>query len=452
MALVLPNLNPQQTKQLESLVFKFMWDNKTDKVARDHAKLKEKAGGLGAPDMSAFWLSLKFSWFRRALATNAFWPKILLQEVRELVNVRITTICDVMTFGPNALNNIGKSMSNQFWKQIFISVTQFMQGAIFCNPEKILVAPLWDNPLFQRNNRALKRSDFPLISHTINCMADFFHPNTNKPKTRDEVESTMNCNLDLDTFTDLKYVMKLSLRSLGLSETFSLPTFLPFRPLLIDMANASRTGCNQYSRFLRKHINMNSSLFMREEKWHRELNLNFSQSFWNSAYTLTSEIKFDNKMKWLQYQINRNSLFTNYKVSKFNNDVLPFCTFCMQLDPQNPDIELISHLFFRCPSVNKLWTEVSEWLSSLGVIIPLDIRSLLFGILDQPSLSVPNSVILYTKYYIWCIKQSNGKLNLAGFQKQLKYKLQGLRNAYLLLDNVENFNPWLTIFNFLSDQ
>ena len=136
MALVLPNLNPQQTKQLECLVFKFMWDNKTDKVARDHAKLKEKAGGLGAPDMSAFWLSLKFSWFRRALAANAFWPKILLQEVRELVNVRITTICDVMTFGPISLNNIGKSMSNQFWKQIFISVTQFMQGAIFVTRRK----------------------------------------------------------------------------------------------------------------------------------------------------------------------------------------------------------------------------------------------------------------------------------------------------------------------------
>ena len=33
LALVLPSLNPDQIKRLESLVFKFLWDNKLDKVS-----------------------------------------------------------------------------------------------------------------------------------------------------------------------------------------------------------------------------------------------------------------------------------------------------------------------------------------------------------------------------------------------------------------------------------
>ena len=196
---------------------------------------------------------------------------------------------------------------------------------------------------------------------------------------------------------------------------------------------------------------MKTSLSNREDKWHRELNTNLSSAFWNSAYSLVSEIKFENRIKWLQYQINRNSLFTNHKVSKFNSNVSPFCTFCVQAVPQNPDLESISHLFFECSTVKKLWIDASNWLNSLDVIIPLDIRSLVFGIFDQPCISVPNYVILYAKYYIWTVKQANGALNLTGFQKYLKYKLLGLKSAYLLLDEAEKFNPWLNIFNCLSD-
>ena len=85
LALVLPDLNANQIKLLESLTFNFLWDNKTDKVSRDHSKLAEKAGGLGALDLKSFWQSLKFSWLRRATSTSAFWPKILEREVGDIV-------------------------------------------------------------------------------------------------------------------------------------------------------------------------------------------------------------------------------------------------------------------------------------------------------------------------------------------------------------------------------
>ena len=148
LALVLPSLKPDQIKQLESLVFKFLWDNKPDKVSRDHAKLKENAGGLGVPDIKTFWLSLKFSWFRRALSTNSFWPKILLNEVQDITELEIKSVDDIMIQGPNEIGNIGKKLSNQFWKQVFSSVGPIMQGAISCYPEKMFTAPLWENPLF----------------------------------------------------------------------------------------------------------------------------------------------------------------------------------------------------------------------------------------------------------------------------------------------------------------
>ena len=44
LSLALPNLQKQQIKDLESLVFKFLWDGKPDKISREHSKLNEKAG------------------------------------------------------------------------------------------------------------------------------------------------------------------------------------------------------------------------------------------------------------------------------------------------------------------------------------------------------------------------------------------------------------------------
>ena len=71
LALVLPNLDKKKIKTLETMFFKFLWGNKTDKVSRDHVKLSEKAGGLGLVDIKQFWESLKFSWFRRLCNTLA---------------------------------------------------------------------------------------------------------------------------------------------------------------------------------------------------------------------------------------------------------------------------------------------------------------------------------------------------------------------------------------------
>ena len=149
LALVLPNLDKKQIRLLENLFFKFLWGNKPDKVSRDHAKLSEKAGGLGFVDVKQFWDSLKFSWLRRLCNTNAFWPRIL-EKSMEKVTGTVTSAVDFLQFGPNMIVNIGKKISNNFWKQIFCAVNNFMQGAIFCNPEKIIIAPFWDNPIIQK--------------------------------------------------------------------------------------------------------------------------------------------------------------------------------------------------------------------------------------------------------------------------------------------------------------
>ena len=77
--------------------------------------------------------------------------------------------------------------------------------------------------------------------------------------------------------------------------------------------------------------NLSSTQSEREFKWHTELQATFGTDFWGKTYSLTAGIQNENKIKWLQYQIVRNSLFTNYKVNKIKPHISPFCTFCGHL-------------------------------------------------------------------------------------------------------------------------
>ena len=76
-ALIIPNPNKDMLKRLNSLFFHFIWGKKSEKVNREDAKLPENYGGLGMPDLLKFWTAFKFSWLRRLITTNSFWPKII---------------------------------------------------------------------------------------------------------------------------------------------------------------------------------------------------------------------------------------------------------------------------------------------------------------------------------------------------------------------------------------
>ena len=209
-----------------AFLFKFVWSNKPDKVLRDHVTLPEKAGGLGLVAIKQFWSSLKFSWLRRLINSKAFWPKILELNVQKVLGYNSPNV-NTLQLGPNSLTNIGKKMSNKFWKEVFCAVTPFMQGALFCHPEKLLIAPFWDNPNITRNNKAIKPSAFPNLSLKIKTMSDFYLIGTGTLLTKVELEEKFQVEVSEENFIELHYIIKVERQCLEIKNDCSIPTFLP---------------------------------------------------------------------------------------------------------------------------------------------------------------------------------------------------------------------------------
>ena len=134
--------------------------------------------------------------------------------------------------------------------------------------------------------------------------------------------------------------------------------------MLVGIATMTNKGCNSYYKLIRSKKNLKVTVQDREAVWHTEIGTVYGIRFWNRVYALTVDIKNDNRLKWLQYQVVRNSLFTNHKVNKFNPSVSPLCRNC-------PTIEKISHLVWVCGQARDLWQNIQDFLLVSGIIVNL---------------------------------------------------------------------------------
>ena len=76
-------------------MFDFLWSGKSAKFARKDSFNTLKQGGLSMVDVDLFWQSLKCSWIRRLVKTEAFWPKILSENLGKIgANVQVCQACN----------------------------------------------------------------------------------------------------------------------------------------------------------------------------------------------------------------------------------------------------------------------------------------------------------------------------------------------------------------------
>ena len=163
-------------------------------------------------------------------------------------------------------------------------------------------------------------------------------------------------DISQEKFIDIRYTIRTALLKLKMQPAQLNCAHFPQKPLLIDIDTSTSKGCSKYYKILNMKANLNNKIYLRENLWHLELNQHLSVQFWDNAKRLCASINFDNQLRWLQFQIVRNSLQTNYIVSHFKPNVSPTCSYCRNLDNLERNLnnlEKISHLFWTCVSVSE---------------------------------------------------------------------------------------------------
>ena len=217
-------------------------------------------------------------------------------------------------------------------------------------------------------------------------------------------------NISEEKYIDIRYILTIAVQKLKISQNRLYAASKPLIPLLIDIALSVKKGCRTYYSLLRKKNILSNKIIKREDKWHKELDCVMSVDFWNSTRKLGTKIYFDNKLKWLQFQIIRNSLQTNYIVSHFKVNVSQKCQYCQESN------ELISHIYWSCRIVQSFLSLVIDFFAELDVDFTPNRSQILFGFLDLDISHPKNLICLIFKRYIWVTKFKNCNLSITGFK------------------------------------
>ena len=82
----LPNPSEQTIQKIKILAFKFIWQNKPDRIKREILTQTYLNGGIKMLNIQHFMTALKSTWIRRLFTTNAKWK--LLFEITTNLSVQ----------------------------------------------------------------------------------------------------------------------------------------------------------------------------------------------------------------------------------------------------------------------------------------------------------------------------------------------------------------------------
>ena len=107
----LPDLEDNLLKELNTLLYNFLLDGKTDKIKRSGMCQGYKVGGLKMVDLKSFVSALKISWLRRILCDNG--------KIIKILQIMCPSIQYIKQRGGEFSNIIIQRIRNPFWRDVF---------------------------------------------------------------------------------------------------------------------------------------------------------------------------------------------------------------------------------------------------------------------------------------------------------------------------------------------
>lgn len=383
-------------KELEKMVWKFIWKGKKEKLKRSLLCQPVLKGGLNAPDIRKIMMSYKLKWIQKYVGT---------------------------------LNHVWKNTCNWFMDNADISLTVLLQSNFKLSTQAESALPefyvkmlrfwadmgntkggkknfLWYNKDIVIGNKSVYYESFNKFG--ICTKMDLYDENGQLIPFQQWIQKGLKhrdflrwcglvrqCKIDPsivknDVGTSSELVVKLHQGTKCLNKT---STKEVYQELLTQQSN---------------FVNIPRISGKLEE---REVN-------WETVYR-RMYLSEDTKTREFQYKFLNDILATNFWLYKWKIKETDRCTFC------NVECETIQHLFWECIHVKELWNSIQHWYKNIsGKEITMNMDLVMLGSED----TLIHSIVMVTKQVIYSNKYAEKlptinqvKLNLERVMKMEVY-------------------------------
>ena len=128
---------------MNGLFFKFIWNNKPDKVKRIYVTQDYQNAGLKMVNLENFISSLKIAWIDKLLRGHQTDYILLFEKT-------VSTLPKFFKLGSAWANLLAKKITNKFWKEVLLSWEKLVAMDVPDGNTDIMSSPIWYNPMISK--------------------------------------------------------------------------------------------------------------------------------------------------------------------------------------------------------------------------------------------------------------------------------------------------------------
>ena len=411
--ILLPNPPDDMINDIQLTLYKFIWNNKIDRISRETATKALKDGGLSIPNITKYIQALKITWIRRLYNSNHKWKKVFL---------------DAFPLAKD-INKIGTDLPmngcNAFWSDVIRSYKEFGRFISVDSTNSFIAEPIFYNVNFKIGNQPFFYEDWfekgvSRVKHFIDNDGNFLSFDEFKMKHNIVGNNFLRYAGCIDVIKKYKRKCDLILEDNLDNEENDIVKTITFSykgaKYFYDILNLSQKRPNYCL------------------KWEEKLEMDIN---WKLVFLHINHVK-EIKLRWFEIRTLSRILGTNVTLLAMGIKTEDTCTFC------NEEKESIEHLFCECDLVLTFWAYIKKLLVDNNIVqneFILDHKLILFGYSENHIISKQLSYFLVLcKYFIYRCRCEETIPLVLPFVNYFRIKHQ--TNRFIALKNckIEKFN------------
>lgn len=419
---VLPNPPQHFIKELESVIYKFIWSGKPEKVKRLTLIADYKDGGLRMCHIISIIKGLKIAWVKRVLDANnnGKW-KIFFDHHLKQFGGNLLWYCNL-----NPADKIIGKIKNNFIREVVYSWCTIVYEADVENPCNQII---WNNSFIKTDNNVLYNAIW--YNKGIKFVKDLMDNHGNFLSLKELADKFSLGNFNFMDYFSLIYSIPVTWKN-KIKDANESTTVNSQSDLVVFVCKTKKV-CKAIQQMCIKQIFKPPVV---EGKW--SMILNNVDLNWAEIFIMPLKATLSIKLRYFQFQF----VYRFLPVNKFLYDIRAIdsnlCTFCKK------EAETLHHLFWNCIISQKFWQDFQ--ILTLKNTFNITYVNICFGTFD-PLYKYYNFAILHANYYLYCCRCKDRMPNIHHFTNVLKLSCAAEREIALGKDKLELWNKKWNVLN-----
>ena len=394
------SLDSRTIKELDTLLFSFIWNNGKPLIAKNTLIQPLDLGGLKMVSISEVIKTAQIMWMKRLTnPINAKW-KVLSLFLMGTTKEQLFRKSRGSSFSSHSKNKFYSNLLSNWFDFICVEPTRL---------KELLCEPLFFNDVLKIGGQNISTEYSDWLQAGIVTVADILQCNGSF-YSKLELETRFNIVIPHLKYNKIVSCIKQLLSSIKMTSS---GTTICIQSQCLN--NLSKISSQQiYCQYIKELYHTPTS----QNKW-IEYYPFLEQINWKLLYLLPGKIVKATNLLNLQYKILHRVFNCNYKLFLWKIADSPDCSECGKVDN-------LEHFFFYCESSRQFWTRLENWLSDIfSKSIRLTILEVLLGCInvDKIHFYIMNYSILHGKQFIDKCKKSQKDIYWCHFCRTLKSNL-----------------------------